>query len=428
MDIQKIPAEKLKAAKYNPRKDLKPGDAEYEKLRRSIEEFGYVEPVIWNKRTGNIVGGHQRYKVLTALGVKEIDCVVVDMDEQREKALNVALNKVSGDWDTPLLTDLLRDLDSKGFDVSLTGFEAVEIDALFKDSIVKGVKEDDFDAEKALKEIETPTSKRGDIWLLNGHRLMCGDSTNIDDIKKLMDGKKARHVFTDPPWNVDYGADSKHPSWKPRQILNDKMTTEQFREFLLKAFTAMKQVCEAGCMTYVVMSGQEWGNLMSVMREAGFHWSSTIIWKKDTLVLSRKDYHTQFEPIWYGWLEGSRLCPLQDRKQSDVWEIARPKRSDEHPTMKPISLVAKAIINSSHKGDLVLDLFGGSGTTLIAAEQTKRLCNMMELDPKYCDVIVKRYIESTGTDTGVYLLRGDDKIPYIKTQKSLTFLSYRGNM
>ena len=416
MEIQKIPLLKIKAAKYNPRKDLKPGDAEYEKLKRSIEEFGYVEPVIWNKRTGNIVGGHQRYKILNSLGYTEIDCVVVDIDEQREKALNVALNKISGEFDIPLLTDLLKDLNEDGFDVSLTGFDAAELDELFKDKTAGNVKEDNFDADKAAAEIDIPITRRGDIWLLGRHRLMCGDSTSLEDISKLMDGNKARHIFTDPPWNVDYGADAKHPSWKPRQILNDKMSTEQFGAFLMQAFTAMKRVCEPGCMTYVVMSGQEWGNLMNVMREAGFHWSSTIIWKKDSLVLSRKDYHTQHEPIWYGWLEGTRLCPLSDRKQSDVWEIPRPKVSPEHPTMKPIALVARAILNSSHKGDLVLDSFGGSGSTLIAAEQTERTCHMLELDPKYCDVIVKRYIENTGSDAGVFLLRSDEKIPFSKVQ------------
>ena len=307
----------------------------------------------------------------------------------------IAYNKIQEetDWDTALLTDLLKDLDESGFDVSLTGFEALELDELFgNDTAGKEVKEDNFDVDRAVEQIEKPISQRGDIWELGKHRLMCGDSTSLDDIEVLMNGKKARQVFTDPPWNVSYSG-SVHPSWKPgRQILNDDMSTEEFREFMLKVFTAMKQVSELGCMTYVVMSAKEWGSLMNVMSEVGYHWSSTIIWKKDTLVLSRKDYHTQFEPLWYGWLDGaSRLCPLEDRKQSDVFEIPRPKRSPSHPTTKPIELVARAIVNSSHKGDLVLDLFGGSGTTLLAAEQTERVCHMMELDFKYADVIVKRY-------------------------------------
>lgn len=412
MEIQKIPASKIRAAKYNPRKDLKPGDAEYEKLRRSIEEFGYVEPVIWNKRTGNIVGGHQRFKVLLAMGYQEIDCVVLDIDEQREKALNVALNKITGEFDIPLLTDLLRDLSGNDFDVSLTGFDATEIDELFRGKAPGNVKEDNFDAAKAVAEIKTPVTQRGDIWLLGKHRLMCGDSTSLTDVRVLMDGKKARFVFTDPPWNVDYGSDPSHPSWKPRQILNDKMSTEEFGAFLLHAFQAMREVSESGCMTYVVMSAQEWGNVMNAMREAGYHWSSTVIWAKDSLVLSRKDYHTQYEPLWYGWLEGARLCPLKDRKQSDLWEIPRPKVSVEHPTMKPVALVARAILNSSRTGDTALDLFGGSGTTIIAAEQTGRVCFMMELDPKYCDVIVKRYIEQVGGAERVFLLRDGVEMAY----------------
>lgn len=412
MDIQKIRTDQLKAANYNPRKDLKPGDAEYEKLRRSIEEFGYVEPVIWNKRTGNIVGGHQRLKILTAQGAKEIDCVVVDMDIQKEKALNIALNKVSGEWDAPLLEDLLKDLSDSGFDVSLTGFDLSEL-IVDTDPTSADIKEDNFDADKALAEIKTPISKRSDVWLLGKHRLMCGDSTSPEDVGVLMNGKKARHVFTDPPWNVDYGSSTNHPSWKSRSILNDSMPTDQFKEFMEKTFSAMKAVCEPGCMTYVVMSAQEWGSLMNVLTDAGYHWSSTVIWRKDSLVLSRKDYHTQYEPIWYGWLEGSaRLAPLEDRKQTDVWDIPRPKRSELHPTMKPIVLVAKAILNSSHKGDLVLDLFGGSGTTILAAEQTERVCHSMELDEKYADVIVKRYIESAGSDAGVFLLRGGKTISY----------------
>lgn len=210
-----------------------------------------------------------------------------------------------------------------------------------------------------------------------------------------MNGKKARFVFTDPPWNVDYGA-SKNPRWKLRTIANDNMSTEDFGAFLYAAFKAMKAVSEPGCMTYIVMSAQEWGNLMNALRELNYHWSSTIIWSKDQLVLSRKDYHTQYEPIWYGWTQGTRLCPLKDRTQSDLWEIPRPKVSEEHPTMKPVALVAKAMENSSRAGDTVLDLFGGSGTTLIAAEQLGRTCHMMELDPKYCDVIIERWENLTG--------------------------------
>jgi len=411
MQIEKIKIGELKAATYNPRKDLKPGDKEFEKLKRSIEEFGYVEPIIWNKRTGNVVGGHQRLKVLSQLGYTEVECVVLDVDASKEKALNIALNKISGEWDMPLLTELLRDLDSSGFEVSLTGFEISELDSLFKETLSEKVKEDDFDLDKEIEKIKIPITKRGDVWVLGGkHRIMCGDSTSLEDVKVLMDGNKAKFMFTDPPWNVDYGG-AAHPSWKQRSILNDKMTSEQFAEFLTKAFSCAKEVMETGGMTYVVMSGQEWGNIMRVMEALSFHWSSTIIWKKDTLVLSRKDYHTQFEPIWYGWIDGTRLCPLTDRKQSDVWDIARPKRSELHPTTKPVELVARAILNSSHKGELCIDLFGGSGTTLIASEQTERLCYMMELDEKYADVIVKRYLDNN-PNMEAYVVRNGVKLAF----------------
>lgn len=412
MQIEKIGIERLKPAKYNPRKELKPGDPEFEKLKNSITEFGYVEPVIWNQRTGNVVGGHQRLSVLKNLGETEIDCIVVDMDLKKEKALNIALNKISGQWDVPLLTDLLKDLDDSGFNVSLTGFDANELDDLFKDDIQDAVKEDDdFDIDKELDNIKETRTKLGDIWHIGKHKLMCGDSTKKEDIVALVGDKKATCVFTDPPWNVDYGGAS-HPSWKQRSIMNDSMTTEQFGEFLTKAFIALKEVLVEGAMVYVVMSGQEWGNIMLVMDKCGYHWSSTIIWAKDTLVLSRKDYHTQYEPIWYGWLNGTRVCPLADRKQSDLWQIPRPKKSEEHPTMKPIELVARALMNSSHKHDVVIDLFGGSGTTIMASEQTGRECYMMELDPKYCDVIVNRYINLFGGEDDIFVVRNGKKIKY----------------
>ncbi len=410
MTIQEISVNDISPYKQNPRDNSQAIKA----VAESIKQFGFKVPIVLDKNN-EVVAGHTRLKAAIQLGLTTVPCLIADdLTDAEIKAFRLADNKTAelAEWDIELLSLELEELNKLDLDFSMADF-GFELDGETSDTAESEIQEDDFDADAALSEIETPISQRGDIWLLGKHRLMCGDSTSLEDIEVLMDGKKARQVFTDPPWNVDYGGSS-HPSWKPgRQILNDSMSTDDFKDFMLNVFKAMSKVSEAGCMTYVVMSAQEWGGLMDALREAGYHWSSTIIWRKDSLVLSRKDYHTQYEPIWYGWLEGSsRLCPLEDRKQSDVWDVPRPKRSEEHPTMKPIALVAKAITNSSHKGDLVLDLFGGSGTTLLAAEQTGRTCNMMELDPKYADVIVKRFVESTGSDSGVFLLRSHKKLSF----------------
>jgi DNA modification methylase len=420
LEFKKIEISKLIPASYNPRKDLKPGDVEFEKIKRSIEEFGYVEPVIVNEDM-TIVGGHQRAKVLSALGFEEIDCVVISVDKTKEKALNIALNKITGDWDTEALATLLNELDKESYNIELTGFEWDEAEKLLK---TLGQDDNSADDDYEMELPEDPISKHSDVWLLGRHRLMCGDSTLSEDIKVLTEGKTVEMVFTDPPWNVNYGA-TDHPSWKSRTIQNDCMSTDDFKEFMEKSFARMAESMVVGGMAYVVMSAQEWGSLMPALDDNGFHWSSTIIWNKDRLVLSRKDYHTRYEPIWYGWKDGApRIHPLTDRQQCDVWDIPRPTKSEEHPTMKPVELVQRAIENSSKRGNFILDQFGGSGTTLIASENTGRTCFMMELDPKYVDVIVNRYINKIGSSNEVYLLRDGAKIPYaeieldeIKTRK-----------
>ncbi len=406
MDIQKIPASQIKAAKYNPRKDLKPGDPEYEKLRRSIEEFGYVEPVIWNRRTGNIVGGHQRYKVLMALGYKEIDCVVLDIDEQKEKALNVALNKITGEFDIPMLTDLLRDLNEDGFDVSLTGFDAAELDALFRDDVLGGIKEDAFDEPPP----ENPISRPGDLWLLGPHRLVCADSTKAETFTPLMDGKKADLVVTDPPYNVAYEGSA-------GTIQNDNMESAKFHAFLLAAYRRMYENLVDGGSIYVFHADRETVNFRTAFTEAGFFCHQTCIWVKNSPVLGRCDYQYNHEPILVGWKPTAGHKWYADRKQRTTWSFDRPSKSKHHPTMKPVALVAYPIINSSLTNSIVLDPFGGSGSTLIACEQTGRICHTAELDEKFCDVIVKRYIEFKGLDTDVLLIRGGQKIPFAKAQK-----------
>lgn len=413
MEIQKIAVEKLNPAKYNPRKDLKPGDPEYEKLKRSIETFGYVEPVIWNKKTGNIVGGHQRFKVLKHEGAKEIECVVIDIDTDEEKALNIALNKVSGEWDMPKLADILDELDKSMFDISLTGFDAAEIEDLFSKVHDKEVKDDDFDADKALEEIKEPITKLGDIWLLGKHKLICGDSTKISDVEKLMDGKKANLCVTDPPYNVNYSAGKENE----RVIKNDSMDDKSFHEFLLAAFKNIYSALDDGAGAYIFHADTEGLNFRKAFKESGFHLSSVCVWVKQSLVLGRSDYQFQHEPVLYGWKPTGKHRWYSDRKQTTVWNFDRPSKSPDHPTMKPVPLIAYPIQNSSMTNCIVFEPFAGSGSTLIACEQTGRICYAVELDEKYCDVIIKRYIETAGEDK-VFLIRNGSKTAYKNVIKS----------
>jgi DNA modification methylase len=322
----------------------------------------------------------------------------VRLSQSEERLLNLALNKIDGKWDDEKLKELLEQLNEEGQDITLSGFDLSEINSFipeFDGETSLLPEDDDFNVDETLQEIDEPTTKLGDVWILGNHRLMCGDSTKKEDVYTLMNGAKAEMCFTDPPWNVAYGSNLKEGNaqgYKPRTIMNDKMSTNDFKEFMDSSFMRMNESLNEGAMVYVVMSAQEWGNVMLSLFEQDFHWSSTIIWNKDHLVLSRKDYHTKYEPLWYGWKNGApRMNPLKDRKQSDVWDFDRPTRSEEHPTMKPIPLVSRAIINSSKKNNLVIDLFGGSGTTLLACEMTDRINYSMELDPKYCDVIIKRW-------------------------------------
>lgn len=396
MTIETIQVERLLPADYNPRKDLKPGDAEYEKLKRSIEQFGYVEPVIWNKTTGRVVGGHQRLKVLLDMGITDVDCVVVEMDEEKEKALNIALNKISGEWDKDKLALLISDLQGTDFDVSLTGFEPAEIDALFKDTLKDGVKEDDFDVDA---ELQKPTVTRlGDVWTLGRHRLVCGDSTKAETFDLLMAGKKANLVVTDPPYNVNYEGSA-------GKIKNDNMADEAFYNFLLAAFKNTEAVMADDASIYVFHADTEGLNFRRAFADAGFYLSGTCIWKKQSLVLGRSPYQWQHEPVLFGWKKKGKHQWYTGRKESTIWEFDKPKKNGDHPTMKPIPLLAYPIMNSSMSNTLVLDPFGGSGSTLIACEQTDRSCFTIELDEKFCDVIVKRYIEQVGSDAEVSVQR-----------------------
>ena len=396
MVIEKKNTADLLPADYNPRKDLKPGDAEYEKLKRSIEQFGYVEPVIWNKTTGRVVGGHQRLKVLIDMSITEVECVVVEMDESKEKALNVALNKISGDWDKDKLALLIADLQGEDFDVSLTGFEPAEIDALFKDTLKDGVKDDEFDVKAELK---NPTiTKPGDVWTLGRHRLVCGDSTKAETFEILMGNTKANLVITDPPYNVNYEGSA-------GKIKNDNMANDAFYNFLLAAFQNTEVVMASDASIYVFHADTEGLNFRKAFADAGFYLSGCCIWKKQSLVLGRSPYQWQHEPCLYGWKKNGKHQWYTGRKETTIWEFDKPKKNGDHPTMKPIPLLAYPIMNSSMSNAVVLDPFGGSGSTLIACEQTDRICHTIELDEKFCDVIVKRYIEQVGSSNAVSVQR-----------------------
>lgn len=446
MEIIKLPVSQLNPAKYNPRVALKPGDRAYEKLRRSIEEYGYVDPIIVNKRGWVVVGGHQRLRVMRDMGVTEVDVSVVDLTPDKEKALNVALNKITGDWDMAALGELLEELKDGGFDMELTGFDDDEIDKIISDMTGgdepeerKDVEEDNFDPAAAAASIKKTTAAAGDVWALGDHRLICGDATNAGDIGRLMGGKVADMVFTDPPYNVDYQGGT----GEKMKILNDKMGNEQFYQFLHDAFSVMFKHTRPGGAFYCCHADSEGVNFRSAMIAAGWDMKQCLIWVKNSLVLGRQDYHWRHEPILYGWKPGAAHLWNADRRQTTViddragitvapapggytltfasgadivmievpsfkpvhigtdidttiWRFDKPLRNGEHPTMKPIGIPARAIQNSSKAGDIVLDLFGGSGSTLIAAEQTDRVAYTSELDPVYVDVIIQRYEEFTG--------------------------------
>jgi DNA modification methylase len=375
MQIEKKNVKELLPADYNPRKDLKPGDPEYEKLKRSIEQFGYVEPVIWNEQTGRVVGGHQRLKVLTDMGITEVDVVVVSLSDEKEKALNIALNKISGAWDNEKLALVIADLQGTDFDVSLTGFDPEELDDLFRDDVKNGVKEDDFDVDA---ELEKPCfSKAGDLWLLGDHRLFCGDSTKPETFDLLMNGKKANLVVTDPPYNVNYEGSA-------GKIKNDSMAEDQFEQFLLDAYLQMEAAMADDASIYVFHSDSHGLAFRKAFDAAGFYLSGCCIWKKQSLVLGRSPYQWQHEPVLFGWKKKGKHQWYTGRKESTIWEFDKPKKNGDHPTMKPVALMSYPIMNSTMTGCLVLDPFGGSGSTAVTAKKLGRHFVSIEQNPQYC--------------------------------------------
>ena len=402
-ELKVLPISVLKPAEYNPRKKLKKGDKEYKKIQDSIEEFGFADPLVVNSDM-TIIGGHQRLTVAQDLGYTEVPCAVVDIDKVREKALNIALNKITGAWDDDLLAKLLEDIGNSNFDLGKTGFEPPEIGQLFNKVHDKQVKEDNFDIDAELK--QPVFSKLGDMWLIGKHRVICGDSTGEEIYTRLMDGQKANLVLTDPP----YGVDVEETAGK---IQNDNLPDAEFYDFLLSAFRCMQANLADDGSIYVWHADTKGLIFRKAYEDAGFYLSGCCIWKKNALVLGRSPYQWIHEPCLFGWKKGGKHQWYADRKQVTVWEYDKPKSSPDHPTTKPVTLMAYPIKNSTMTNGIVLDPFLGSGSTLIACMETDRICRGIELDPKFVDCIVKRAIaHNDGKYDDVFVIRDGQKLRF----------------
>ncbi len=388
MRIETVALEKIIPYARNPRRN----EHAVAKVAGSIKEFGWQQPIVVDTDYV-IVAGHTRYLAAQQLGMKELPVKIADdLTPAQIKAYRIADNRTheEAEWIDELLAIELGEIRDMGYDLDITGFDPDELDKLLAGDGSDGLTDDDAIPEVAEKAISLP----GDIWICGNHRLMCGDSTDPVAIEKLMGGVLADMTFTDPPYNVNYGASMKDKvRGNNRTIKNDNLG-EDFYAFLLKACFNLLAVTKGG--VYVCMSSSELDTLQKAFREAGGHWSTFVIWAKNTFTMGRADYQRQYEPILYGWKEGNKHFWCGARDQGDVWFVDKPTANDLHPTMKPVSLVERAITNSSKSRDIVLDSFGGSGTTMIACEKTGRSARLMELDPKYADVIVRRWQEYTG--------------------------------
>jgi DNA modification methylase len=365
-------------------------DAQVAQIAASIKEFGFRNPILVDGVS--VIAGHGRLLAAQKLKLDKVptlDCS--DMTPSQKKAYIIADNKIAENagWDNAMLTIELKDLEDEGFDLTLTGFDDKELDALL--NVIEGT--DGLTDEDAVPDVpEEPKTKLGDIYILGNHRLMCGDSTSVDAVEKLMDGQLADQLVTDPPYNIAYEGGSK----KREQIKNDEMADEEFRQFLKDVYIAANAVMKAGAVFYIWHADTEGYNFRGAARDMGWKVRQTLIWNKDNSAFGRSDYHWKHEPCLYGWKEGAAHLWAADRKQTTVIECKRPSKSDLHPTMKPVELMEYQILNNTKGSDIVLDLFGGSGSTMIAAEKIGRKARLMELDPKYCDVIVKRWEDFTG--------------------------------
>ena len=386
------------------------------KLRGSLREFGFVSPVIIDKDYG-ILAGHGRVMAARAENIEQVPCVFVDhLTEAQKKAYILADNRFALDagWDEEMLRVEMEALQGMDFDISLTGFDESEIADLL--SLDDGeAQEDDFDVDAALQ--AEPFVKAGDLWLLGKHRLLCADSTKPEDVKLLMDSKKANVCITDPPYSCNYTGST------GMKIMNDNLKGEEFYQFLLSAFKNAYENLADGAAIYIFHSDAEKVNFYNAVVAAGFHYSTTCIWVKQSLVLGRFDYQMRHEPVIYAFKDTVKHKFYGDRKQTTVWEFDRPSKSKLHPTTKPLPLVAYPMKNSSLVNSIVLDLFGGSGSTLMAAEQMDRTAYLMELDPAYASAIVRRFVAYRGNTEDVHIIRDGKTLPcsevYIPTAEDL---------
>ncbi|MBQ3456204.1 MAG: DNA modification methylase [Synergistaceae bacterium] len=406
-ELKMLPVSELKPAEYNPRKKLKPGDKEYKKIKNSIEEFGFADPLVVNSDM-TIIGGHQRLRVAVDLGYKEVPCAVVDVDKTREKALNIALNKITGEWDEQMLIDLITELKDADYDLDFTGFDAPEVETLLSSVHDKNVKEDDFDVEA---ELQKPCfSKTGDIWHLGRHTVICGDSTDSGVFSALLGDTKVNLVCTDAPYFVDLESAS-------GKIKNDDLDDKSAYEFLMKVFTNFKNAMAIDASIYEFYATRKSRIFYDAFEDAGFKVGAGLMWKKTHAPLMRTDWKFIAEPVIYGWRKDGKHIWYGDQKQINIFEFPSIKNSKEdgfgHPSSKPVPLIAYLIRQSTMSNGLVLDGFLGSASTLIACDQLDRICYGVEIEEKFVDVAVKRYISSKGGRyEDVYVMRDGQKLKY----------------
>ena len=382
------------------------------KLRASLREFGFINPVIIDRNFG-VIAGHGRIAAARAEGITEVPCVFADhLTEAQKKAYILADNRMALDagWDEDMLRVEIEALQGADFDLMLTGFDDKEL-ADFFGTNDDNAKDDDFDLSSALE--QASFVQKGDVWTVGRHRLMCGDATSMDDVATLMDGKKANLLLTDPPYGVSFKSSS------GLTIQNDSMKNEEFYQFLYDAFAAAVCFLGAGASAYVFHADTEGLNFRKAFIDAGFHLAGCCIWVKDSLVLGRSDYQWQHEPVLYGFLQNGKHNWYSDRKQTTVWNFAKPKRNANHPTSKPLDLLSYPIGNSTQENGIVLDSFGGSGSTMMACEQTNRICYMMELDEKYASVILRRAVEDGISPDDIFVERDGVRYGYADLVKEV---------